>query len=102
MFVVQAGHARVIREDGGVRVVVGELGKGDVFGEMAIFDRQARSATVQAIGNARILTLDKRAFLRRVHEDPTLAFTILRKMSERLRALDEEVSRLKRAAQPPF
>lgn len=97
MYVVQSGRAQVFREDGDSRVVVGELGKGDVFGEMSIFDRQPRSATVQAVGSARILTLDKRAFLRRVHEDPTLAFTILQKMSERLRALDEEVSRLKRA-----
>ena len=96
MYVVQAGLAVVTHEDGGSESVVGNLAPGDVFGEMAIFDRQPRSATVRAMGSARILTLDKRAFLRRVHEDPTLAFRILERMSQRIRSLNEEVSRLKR------
>jgi CRP-like cAMP-binding protein len=70
MYVIQAGRATVLREDGGVQVVVGELKNGDIFGEMAIFDRQPRSATVRAAGMVRVLTLDKRAFMRQVHEDP--------------------------------
>ena len=74
---------------------MGELETGEVFGEMAIFDQQPRSATVRAKGNARVLTLDKRAFLRRVHEDPSLAFRILQQMSHRIRVLDEKVSQIK-------
>ena len=97
MFVMQAGTAVVVRQEGASEVLLAELRVGDVFGEMAIFDRQPRSATVRANGAARVLTLDKRAFLRRVHEDPSLAFNILRKMSERIRALNQEVERLKRA-----
>lgn len=96
MFVMQAGRAEVVRQDGGSEVLLAELITGDVFGEMAIFDRQPRSATVRAKGMARVLTLDKRSFLRRVHEDPSLAFNILRKMSMRIRALNQEVERLKR------
>jgi CRP-like cAMP-binding protein len=96
MYVVQAGRAVVTHEQGDTESVVGDLAAGDVFGEMAIFDRQPRSATVRAQGSARVLTLDKRAFLRRVHEDPTLAFRILERMSQRIRGLNEEVSRLKR------
>ena len=38
------------------------------------------------------LTLDKRAFLRQVHEDPTLAYRILEGMSQRIRRLDQELS----------
>ena len=97
MFIVQSGRAVVTHEDGGSESIVGDLAPGDVFGEMAIFDRQPRSATVRARGSARVLTLDKRAFLKRVHEDPTLAFRILERMSQRIRALNEEISRLKRA-----
>ena len=97
MYVIQDGEAVVVREEAGGEVVVGEVGAGDIFGEMAIFMRQPRSATVRARGPARVLTLDKRAFLRRVHEDPSLAFSILEKMSERVRSLDEELARLKSA-----
>jgi len=96
MFVVQAGRAEVLREEDGKSVVVGQLKAGDVFGEMAIFDKQPRSATVQAKGEARVLTLDKRAFLRRVHEDPSLAFQILQRMSLSIRRLNEELFRLQR------
>jgi len=96
MYVIQAGRAEVLREEDGAEVVVGELTTGDVFGEMAIFEREPRSATVRVKGQARVLTLDKRAFLRRVHEDPSMAFHILQRMSFRIRTLNQEFSRLKR------
>ncbi len=95
MYVVQAGRAVVVREGNGAEVVVRELAAGEIFGEMAIFERQPRSATVRAKGTARILTLDKRAFLRGVHEDPSLAYRILQAMSQRVRSLTEELSRSK-------
>ena len=96
MFVIQSGRAFVIREEGGTEVIVGELDAGDVFGEMSIFEREPRSATVRAEGNARVLTVDKRGFLTRIHEDPSLAFRILQSMSHRIRFLNDEVSRLTR------
>jgi CRP/FNR family cyclic AMP-dependent transcriptional regulator len=95
MFVIQAGTAVVLREEGTGEVVLGELTAGDVFGEMCIFDRRPRSATVRAKGEARVLTIDRRAFLRRVHEDPSLAFRILERMSARIRSLDDEVAHLR-------
>jgi len=95
MFVIQAGRAEVLREENGTEVLVAELGGGDVFGEMAIFEGKPRSATVRSKGTARVLTLDKRAFLRGVHEDPSLAFRVLQEMSQRIRSLDEELSHLK-------
>lgn len=94
LYVVQAGRLVVVRENDVGQVVLGELGPGDVFGEMAIFERQPRSATVRARGPACVLTLDKRAFLRGVHNDPSLAYRILQTMSKRVRRLTEEVSRL--------
>lgn len=100
MFVVQSGTVVVAREDDGIEVTLGELEAGDLFGEMAIFDRQPRSATVRAKRNARVLTLDKRGFVKRVHEDPSLAYRLLRDLSRRVRALDSQLSGLRRAARP--
>jgi CRP-like cAMP-binding protein len=45
----------------------------------------------------RVLTVDKRNFLRRLSEDPTLAFRLVETMSRRVRELSDEVIRLKRA-----
>lgn len=95
MFVIQQGSAEVLREGEGGEVRVATLKKGDSFGEMAIFDNEVRSATVRVVGEARILTIDKRTFLRRVQEDPTLAFNILRILCERIRRLDAEVFALR-------
>jgi CRP/FNR family transcriptional regulator, cyclic AMP receptor protein len=95
MFVVQAGQVDVIQGESGHEIVINNLRPGDIFGEMTIIDRQPRSATARAKGNARVLTLDKRSFLRRVHEDPSLAFQILKQMTQRIRKSEREVSRLR-------
>ena len=95
LYVIQAGEVDVVREESGSEVVISSLQTGAIFGEMAIIDRQPRSRTVRAKGKARVLTLDKKAFLRRVHEDPSLAFQILRQMSLRIRSQDQEIVRLR-------
>lgn len=95
MFMIEAGRAEVLHDENGLEAVVGELGAGDLFGEMAIFEQQPRSATVRARGTTRVLTLDKRGFLKRVHDDPSTAYRLVEEMSRRIRSLDAELSRLK-------
>jgi len=95
MYVIQTGQVEAILEKEGKEVRLAVLGEGDVFGEMALFEREERSATVRALGDVRVLTIDKRTFLRQIHEDPSLAFSILQKMSYRIRELDAELGRLK-------
>jgi CRP/FNR family cyclic AMP-dependent transcriptional regulator len=91
MYVVQSGEVVVTRRGEGAGSVLALLGPGETFGEMAVLSRQPRSATVRALGHARVLTLDRRASLRRLHEDPSLASRILQQMSERVRRLDERL-----------
>jgi len=69
------------------------LSEGDVFGEMALFDQEVRSATVRARGEVWALTLEKKTFLRRIHEDPSLVFNILVKMSRRIRELNDSLKK---------
>ncbi len=94
MYIIQAGQAEAVQKKEGKEVRLAVLGEGDVFGEMALFERMPRSATVRALGDVRVLTIDKKTFLRQVHEDPSLAFRILQKMSYRIRELDTELFRL--------
>ena len=94
MYVIQTGQAEAIQGKEGKAVRLAVLGVGDVFGEMALFERMPRSATVRALGDVRVLTIDKKTFLRQVHQDPSLAFRILQKMSYRIRELDTELFRL--------
>jgi CRP-like cAMP-binding protein len=93
MYVIQEGRLEVVREDGATEVRVGVLDAGDFFGEMSLFEREARAATVRALGPVRVLTVDRKTLMRRVHEDPSLAFNLLRTMCQRIRRLDEELHR---------
>ncbi len=95
MFAIQSGQVEVLRETPAGEVGVAVLGPGDLFGEMAILEKEVRSATVRARGEARVLTIDKKTFLRRVQEDPSLAFNLARMLCARVRALDAEVVQLR-------
>jgi CRP-like cAMP-binding protein len=95
MYVIQSGQVDIFREEDGKEVRLRVAGVNEFFGEMAIVDHDVRSASARAIGRATVLTVDKRTFLRRVHEDPSLAYRIMETMSHRIRQLAEEVARLK-------
>lgn len=97
MYVMLSGEVEVIRHRGDKEIPIATLGKGEIFGEMALVGRTTRSATVRVTEKARILTVDKKGFLTRVHEDPSFVFKILETMSGRIRAMDEEIARLKAA-----
>lgn len=95
MYVIQSGRVILTRTSSEGEVVIGELGKEDIFGEMALFDHHVRSATARAAGPVRILSVDRKIFLKRVHDDPSLAFRVLQQMSRRLRAIDAHLTQLK-------
>ncbi len=93
MFVIQEGQVEVVLDIGDSDVRLSLLREGDLFGEMAIFDEMPRSATVRALGHARIVSVDKKTFLRQMHEDPSLAYRLVQTMSRRIRLLNEELGR---------
>lgn len=94
MYVIQVGQVEVVQEVDGEEVRLAVLGETDFFGEVPLFEREVRSATVRALDEVRVLTVDRKTLLRRIHEDPSLAFRILQTMSRRIRQLDAEVGRL--------
>jgi len=100
MYVIQEGRVEVLSGRDGRSVPLAVLGERDFFGEMALFERDVRSATVRALDDVRVLTLDKRTFLRRIQEDPSLAFRLLEKLSRRLREMDAELARVKAKEEP--
>jgi flavin-dependent dehydrogenase len=93
MYVIQDGFVEVVIDSESGEVQLNILGKDEFFGEMAIFEHEIRTATVRALGPARILTVDHKNFLQRIHEDPSLAYRVMDEMSKRIRRLSEEVAR---------
>lgn len=96
MYVIQEGQVDIVVEEDGDETVLRTAEVGEFIGEMAIFDREVRSATLRAAGEARLLTIDRKNFLKRINKDPSLAFRLVQSMSSRVRDLSAEITRLKR------
>ncbi len=94
MYVVQSGEVEVVQATNGGEHRLAILGTGDFFGEMSVFEKEVRSATVRAHGEARALKVDKRTLLRRIKEDPRLAVNLLQTMSQRIRDLNVHLAAL--------
>ena len=99
MFVVQSGRVEVLQATKAGEQHLAILETGDFFGEMAVFEKEKRSATVRASGEARVLKVDKKTLLRRIKEDPLLAVNLLQTMSHRIRDLNAGLA-IREAAQP--
>ncbi len=91
MYVIQEGQVEVVVQRGGRESCLAVRGPGEFFGEMALFERQARMATVRAKSRVRVLTVDRKNLLQRVHEDPSLAYRMVRVLSGRVRELSAQV-----------
>jgi CRP-like cAMP-binding protein len=61
------------------------LGEGGLFGEMAVIDREPRSATAVAVSDCELVGIDKRRFWFLVQETPFFAEIVMRVMADRLR-----------------
>jgi CRP-like cAMP-binding protein len=66
------------------------LGPDDSFGEMAIVDGSARSATAVAVEDSTIAVIDRHRFLFLVTETPMFALQVMASLAERLRAAQAE------------
>ena len=93
-YVVNAGHGRAIREHpDGRQITLATFGPGDIFGELAMFDDERRSATVEATDELEVLGIlggDMRRLLRR---HPDMAVKLVISLGRRLRAANERLAR---------
>jgi CRP-like cAMP-binding protein len=89
----EPGRTLLLIEDGEVVVTVhgdevGRLGPGDAFGEMALVDRSARSATVKAETEVHAHQLPVWSFRPLVEGHPEVAWSLLEALAQRVRAAE--------------
>jgi len=94
MYVIQSGTIRIIGETeaGGFPIVT--LGAGDIFGELALFDRLPRSATAVVEGEARLLHVDKAKLFSTICKDPSCVLKIIESMCTTIRRLSTDFTSL--------
>ncbi|MEI2702683.1 MAG: Crp/Fnr family transcriptional regulator [Baekduia sp.] len=93
-YIIGSGHARAVRENSdGRAITLAHFGPGDIFGELAMFDDESRSATVETMDDVEaiaILGADMRRLMRR---HPDLAVRLVVGLGRRLREANERLSR---------
>ena len=95
LFVIISGKVKIVRtDDDGREVILSILGENDFFGEMSILDGLSRSATVVAITKSELFMIHRRDFLKLMQDYPSVAISLLRELTLRLRKADAQIKSL--------
>ncbi len=93
-YVVRSGHARAIREHAdGRQITLATFGRGDIFGELAMFDDERRSATVEAVDALEAIAILGSDMRRLMREHSDIAVKLVIALGRRLRAANERLAR---------
>jgi CRP/FNR family cyclic AMP-dependent transcriptional regulator len=93
-YIVRSGHARAIRAHGdGRTITLANFGTGDIFGELAMFERESRSATVEATSEMQVIAILGGDMRRLLTGHPDMAFKLVIALGRRLRETNERLAR---------
>ena len=95
LWVLLSGRVRVVEAttDGQAEMLLGEIGRAEVFGELGILRDQPRSATVIAVDRTHCLVLRQTEFVHVLQESTALANGLLRVIAARLYDADRKLAR---------
>src|SRR3954447_436370 len=92
-YIVRSGRARAVREHAdGRQLALATFGPGDIFGELAMFDDERRSATVEAIDAVETLAILGPDMRRLMLSRPALAVSLAAALARRLRTTNEQLA----------
>ncbi len=94
-YIILKGRVKVyLTDDSGKEVILNILGEGDFLGEVALLDEEPRSASVVTLEDSRFAVLNRQSFIECINENPQLSLKIMQGLTQRLRALSENVRSL--------
>jgi CRP-like cAMP-binding protein len=93
-YIVRSGHARAMREHvDGRTLALAHFGPGDIFGELAMFDDESRSATVETLDRVEAIALAGSDMRRLLRQHPDIAVKLVISLGRRLRDANERLTR---------
>jgi CRP/FNR family transcriptional regulator len=93
-YIVRSGLARAVRQHSdGRSITLSHFTAGDIFGELAMFDEEPRSATVDVIEEVEVVAIPGRDMQRLMREHPEIAVKLNSALAQRLRATNERLAR---------
>ena len=95
VFVVETGTIKITRvNDEGKEVILALLGPGEIFGELAILDGEARSANALAQENCQLWAINKEDFLEILKNHFSVSYNLMCELAKRLRKSDQQIEAL--------
>lgn len=91
-FVVSGQVRAVIRANGSREIILGDIGAGEFFGELAAIDGRPRSASIVAVTGATLARMPAAVFRETLHEHADVCSQVLALLAARIRLLDNRVS----------
>ncbi|GJL83203.1 MAG: transcriptional regulator [marine bacterium B5-7] len=95
VFVILEGDVDILGQVDGKEVVLFTKGKDEMVGEMAVLSNSPRSATLRAKGTVKTLNISNDAFLRLITENPTVALSVMKQLSDKLALSTRALERVK-------
>jgi CRP-like cAMP-binding protein len=93
-YIVRCGRARAVREHSdGRTITLATFGPGDIFGELAMFEDERRSATVEAVEPTTVVAVLGPDMRRLMTEHPEISTRLVIALGRRLRETNERLSR---------
>lgn len=93
-YVITSGHARATREhQDGRQISLAHFGPGDIFGELAMFDEEKRSATIETLDDLEALAIAAPDMKRLLREHADIAVGLVVALGRRLRQANERLTR---------
>ena len=94
LYVVHSGRVDIVIAAEGGEIVLASFAEGSFFGELGLFDGQARNATARAAADTGLIRIPAQAILGLIDRYPSAARHFLRVVTQRLRGADELLSRV--------
>jgi CRP/FNR family transcriptional regulator len=93
-YVVRSGRARAVREHSdGRTITLATFGPGDIFGELAMFEDELRSATVEAVQRTSVVAVLGPDMRRLMAEHPEIAIRLVVALGRRLRETNDRLAK---------
>ncbi len=93
-YVVRSGHCRAVREHAdGRTITLATFGPGEIFGELAMFEEERRSATIEAVEELQVVGVLGGDMRRLMKEHPEIAMRLVIALGRRLRETNERLAR---------
>jgi len=91
MYIIKSGKVEIILERLGEEVLLGTFSKGDIIGEMSLFDKKPRSATARIVDDAEITIVSSEIFKQRLNLIPKWVVSMINILVHRLRQADKRL-----------